>query len=207
MLTRNILYTIGHSNSDPDAFLDALRRCEVCLLADVRSRPRSFRFPHFSQPEFEQWLREAGIGYLFLGEELGGRPDDPKAYRPDGMVDYRERRKSFGFSAGIERVLCELEGQNLALLCAEEDPIECHRFLMICPELVARDVQPQHIRKGGWLESQREAEDRLLEAHHFHDVASHSLFAAGRAAALEDACIAQAEKCAFRADPQAVEYW
>ena len=207
MLTNNILFTIGHSNSDPNVFLEGLRKFDVRLLADVRSRPRSFRFPHFSQPEFEQWLREAGVGYLFLGEELGGRPDDPKAYRPDGLVDYRERRRSFGFRSGIERVLGELERQNLALLCAEEDPIECHRFLMICPELVARGVQPQHIRKDGRLETQREAEDRLLNAHHFHDVASHSLFAADRAAALEDACVAQAERCAFRADPQAVEYW
>jgi uncharacterized protein (DUF488 family) len=207
MLTNNMLFTIGHSNSDPNVFLDGLRKFDVRLLADVRSRPRSFRFPHFSHPEFEQWLREAGVGYLFLGEELGGRPDDPKAYRADGLVDYRERRKSFGFQSGIERVLSELDRQSLALLCAEEDPIECHRFLMICPELVARGVQPQHIRKDGRLETQREAEDRLLNAHHFHDVATQSLFAADRAAALEDACIAQAERCAFRADPQAVEYW
>lgn len=207
MLTDHVLFTIGHSNLEPDTLLDVLRKFEVKLLVDVRSRPRSFRFPQFSQPEFEQWLREAGVSYLFLGEELGGRPDDPKAYGPNGIVDYRERRKSFGFRAGLERVLSELERQDLALLCAEEDPLDCHRFLMICPELVTSGVQPQHIRKSGRLETQREAEDRLLEAHHFHDVASHSLFAADRAAALEDACIAQAEKCAFRADPQAVEYW
>jgi uncharacterized protein (DUF488 family) len=207
MLTNHIVYTVGHSSLDLGAFVDRLRAVEVKLLADVRSRPRSLRFPHFSQPEFEQSLREAGVTYLFLGEELGGRPDDPKAYRADGLVNYRERRKSFGFQAGISRVLAELERGDLALLCAEEDPLECHRFLMICPELVALGVQPQHIRKGGRLETQREAEDRLLEIHHFGDVASGSLFATDRAAALEDAYIAQAEACAFRADPQAIEYW
>lgn len=207
MLTTHCLYTLGHSSSDWSDFVNALRKWDVTLLVDIRSRPRSLRFPHFSQPEFELSLREAGVAYLFLGEELGGRPDDPKAYRADGLVNYRERRKSFGFQAGIERVLTELERVDLALMCAEEDPLECHRFLMICPELVALGVQPQHIRKGGRLESQREAEDRLLETHHFGDVASGSLFATDRAAALEDAYIAQAEACAFRADPQAIEYW
>ena len=209
MLTTHCLYTVGHSSSDWSDFVNALRKWDVTLLLDIRSRPRSLRFPHFSQPEFEQSLREASLAYLFLGEELGGRPEDPKAYRPDGVVDYRERRKSFGFQAGIERVLSELKHQDLALLCAEEDPLECHRFLMVCPELVTCAVQPQHIRKGGRLERQSEAEDRLLAAHHFGDVASDSLFAASadRAAALEEAYIAQAERCAFRADPQAVEYW
>lgn len=201
------LFTIGHSNSDLGMFLNSLQSHNIPLLADVRSRPQSFRFPHFSQPDFEASLRETGIRYLFLGEELGGRPDDPKVYRTDGLVNYRERRKSYGFQAGIERLARELEQSALTLMCAEEDPITCHRFLMICPELVALGIEPRHIRRGGLIETQCEAEDRLLEAHHFGDVASQSLFSGSRAAALEDAYVAQAEKCAFRADPQSVEYW
>ncbi len=204
---RKSLFTIGHSNLDWQSFVEALRQFQVGLLIDVRSRPQSYRFPHFSQTEFEQSLRESGIRYLFLGEELGGRPEDPEAYGLDGRVNYRVRRKSFGFQAGIRRVLSELEQNTLALMCAEEDPLTCHRFLMICPEVVALGVEPQHIRKGGILEKQREAEDRLLEAHHFADVTSDSLFPADRAAALEDAYTAQAEKCAFRVDPQTVDYW
>lgn len=200
------LFTVGHSNSDWQAFLAALRQFRIAVLVDVRSRPQSFRFPHFSQPEFEPLLRDAGIRYLFLGEELGGRPEDPKAYREDGLVNYRARRKSRGFLAGLERLLSELEQNTIAVMCAEEDPLACHRFLMICPELVAAGVEPRHIRKGGVLETQQAAEDRLLEAHHFSDVASQSLFAADRAAALEDAYVAQAEMCAFRADPQTIEY-
>ena len=202
----NRLFTIGHSNLEWDAFVSLLRQHDIPLVADVRSRPQSFRFPHFSQPELEQSLREAGIGYLFLGEELGGRPDDPKAYRANGVVDYRKRRKSFAFQQGIERAVLELEKGSLALLCAEEDPLSCHRFLMICPELVALGIEPKHIRKGGEIEEQRAAEDRLLESNHFADVTTNSLFSMDRTAALEDAYTAQAEKCAFRADPQAVEY-
>jgi uncharacterized protein (DUF488 family) len=207
MPPRHRVFTIGHSNLEWAEFLQRLRDFQVQLLVDVRSRPRSFRYPQFGQPEFESALREAGVAYLCLGDELGGRPDDPKAYRADGLVDYRARRKSAAFAAGIERVLEEAGRRVVALLCAEEDPIECHRFLMIGPELMAAGVEPAHIRREGVLESQCQAEDRLLEAHHFADVASGSLFASGRAAALEDAYVAQAEKCAFRADPQAVEHW
>ncbi len=198
---------MGHSNTEWLDFLAALRQFEVSQLIDVRSRPQSFRFPQYSLPHFENSLREAGIRYLFLGEELGGRPDDPKAYRADGLVDYRARRRSFAFHAGIERVVGELKRDSLALMCAEEDPLNCHRFLMICPALMALGVEPRHIRKAGAVESQREAEDRLLEAHHWGDVASGSLFAADRAGALEDAYVAQAEKCAFRADPQTIDVW
>ncbi|MBI3670414.1 MAG: DUF488 domain-containing protein [Acidobacteria bacterium] len=201
------LFTIGHSNTELLVFLATLRQFGITLLVDVRSRPTSYRFPHFSQPELEQSLRESGISYLFMGEELGGRPDDPKAYREDGLVNYRVRRKARDFQAGIERVLEKLDGSTLALMCAEEDPVNCHRFLLICPELVARGAEPQHIRKGGVLETQRAAEDRVLEAHHLGDFAGPWLFPIERADALEDAYDRQAEKCAFRADPQTIEYW
>lgn len=188
-------------------FLQTLRCFEIALLADVRSRPHSSRYPQFSQPEFEEALRAAGLRYLFLGEELGGRPEDPKAYGVNGVVNYAVRRRAHDFQRGIDRVLAEIEQRTLALLCAEEDPLSCHRFLMVCPELDARGVEPQHIRKGGVLETQREAEDRLLAAHHFSDVTSGALFPMGRAAALDDAYSAQAQKCAFRVDPQTVDVW
>ncbi len=201
------LFTIGHSNLEWPTFLQTLRCFEITLLADVRSRPYSSRFPQFSQPEFEGALQEAGLRYLFLGEELGGRPEDPKAYGANGVVNYAVRRHAHDFQRGIDRVLEEMQNCTLALLCAEEDPLSCHRFLMVCPELVARGVAPQHIRKGGVLGSQREAEDRLLDAHHFSDVTSASLFPVGRAAALDDAYSAQAQKCAFRVDPLTVDIW
>jgi uncharacterized protein (DUF488 family) len=157
------LFTVGHSNLDFEQFVKLLRDSAVELVVDVRTKPQSSRFPQFSQPGFQRLLAAEGIAYLFLGEELGGRPDDPDAYRPDGLVDYRSRRKSYAFRAGLERLLNELEAHTLAMMCAEEDPLECHRFLMICPELVRAGIQPLHIRKGSRIEMQSAAESRLLE--------------------------------------------
>ena len=195
------VFTIGHSNLDLDVFLTMLRDQRVELLIDVRSRPQSGRFPQFSQPAFQEAVEASGVAYLFMGEELGGRPEDPDVYTGDGVVDYRRRRESYAFRAGVERVLDEAGMRTVALLCAEEDPLECHRFLMICPELVAAGVRPIHIRKGSRLESQEQAENRLLAAGGLASMAGNTLFPDARVDALEEAYDLQARKCAFRVDP------
>jgi uncharacterized protein (DUF488 family) len=200
------LFTIGHSNHELASFVGLLHAHDVHLICDVRSRPQSFRFPHFDEECLRRSLSESGIGYEFLGEELGGRPGDPKLYRRDGCVDYAACRRSVGFQRGLERLLDLNRKSTLALMCAEEDPLECHRFLMICPALVEAGTKPLHIRRAGGVENQREAEDRLLELHGFHDVTSGSLFAAERQSALEEAIRRQSATAAFRVAPEAIEY-
>ena len=205
--SRRPLFTVGHSNLESSQFIGLLKNRSIGLLIDVRSQPRLGRFPQFCQPHFQNLIESEGIGYLFLGEELGGRPDDPDTYRLDGVVDYKLRRKSYAFRAGLERVLSELERASCALVCAEEDPLQCHRFLMICPELTRMGIRPLHIRKGSRIEGQEEAEDRLLNAHGFAGVAANTLFPQARADALEDAYELQAGKFAHRVDPLAVDRW
>ena len=89
------LFTVGHSILDFANFAALLKDHGVELVADVRTVPQSARWPHFSQPAFEKLLQAEHLDYLFLGDELGGRPDDADAYRPDGFVDYKARRKSY----------------------------------------------------------------------------------------------------------------
>jgi uncharacterized protein (DUF488 family) len=201
------LFTVGHSILDFDQFAKLLKDRAVELVADVRSVPQSARLPHFSQPVFEKLLADEQISYLFLGEELGGRPDDADAYRPNGVVDYEARRKSYAFRSGVERLLKKLGSQSVAVMCAEEDPLECHRFLMICPDLVRLGIHPLHIRKGGQIETQEAAENRLLAANGFASVAADTLFPQARTEALEGAYRLQAERFAFRVKPFALEPW
>jgi uncharacterized protein (DUF488 family) len=201
------LFTIGHSNLGLAEFLAFLVQHEVQIVCDVRSRPWSFRFPQFNRESLDVGLSAMKIQYQFCGEALGGRPDDPRVYREDGMVDYAARRKSADFCAGIDRAIELSRNCNIALMCAEEDPLQCHRFLMICPALMERGADPLHIRKGGVLESQRAAEDRLLDLRGFADVTSTSLFAFGRAEALIDALREQSKEYAFRTSPEAIEYF
>lgn len=194
------LWTIGHSNHTPEHFVSLLRRGSIETLLDVRSLPRSQRYPHFDQDELSFTLKQAGIRYVFLGEELGGRPGEPSAYQANGQVDYRARRKSHLFQRGIDQVLSWLKKGEAVMMCAEEDPLVCHRFLMNSAELCCNGVCPQHIRGDGRIESQEEAEDRLLAEAGFRDVLKSALFGASpeRASALEEAYDLQAARCAFR---------
>src|SRR5713101_6488602 len=192
----NPLFTVAHSNLEPEVFLALLAQHRVHTLCDVRSRPASFRFPQFNREPLEAGLSSACIRYEFLGETLGGRPADPRAYREDGLVDYAARRRAPDFAEGIDRALALSRTNVTALMCAEEDPLQCHRFLMICPALLYRGATPAHIRRGG-----------VLVLHGFDDVTSTSLFVSGRDAALSDALVLQSRDFAFRASPEAAEYF
>jgi hypothetical protein len=205
--TMHPLFTIGHSNLELADFLALLLQHRVQVLCDVRSRPGSLRFPQFNRESLEAGLTSVQIQYEFLGETLGGRPSDPRVYCENGVVDYAVRRRAPDFAVGLARVIELARAQPAALMCAEEDPLHCHRFLMICPALVERGLSPLHIRRGGAIESQREAEDRLLELHGFADVTSTALFPSGRDAALEDALLEQSKQYAYRASPEAMEYF
>ncbi len=201
------LFTVGHSVLAFEQFAVLLNDHGVELLVDVRSTPQSARMPHFSIPAFEKLLENENVDYLFLGDELGGRPDDADAYRSDGLVDYRARRKSYAFQAGLTRLERELKNRTAAIMCAEEDPLECHRFLLICPELSRRNISLSHIRKGSRIETQEAAENRLLADTGFDAVAANTLFPEARIEALEDAYKLQSEKFAFRVKSYVVETW
>lgn len=199
------VFTIGHSNLPLEDYLHLLVTHGIKRVSDVRSRPGSYRFPQFNRETLEEVLRDSGLRYEFLGETLGGRPEDPKAYFADGRVNYEVRRRARDFQAEIDRVVAMSAEQKVVLMCAEEDPLQCHRFLMICPALVESGVAPMHIRRDGRLESQTDAEDRLLKLHHLDGFATGSLFAGERSEALRDALCRQAKDFAFQASPDALE--
>lgn len=199
------IFTIGHSNLELPDFVAVLAQNGVRLVCDVRSRPGSFRFPQFNREPLEACLSASGIRYEFLGESLGGRPSDSRAYHADGLVNYEARRTFSDFHAGIATVIELLGVSSLALMCAEEDPLQCHRFLMIGPTLLERGVTPSHVRRGGVIESQKEAEDRLLGLHDLAGFDSGSLFVNERSTALQDAIRLQAKEFAFRASAESIE--
>jgi uncharacterized protein (DUF488 family) len=201
------LFTIGHSNQGIADLLGVLIRHEIHVVCDVRSRPGSFRFPQFNREPLMAQLATAKIIYQFFGDQFGGRPLDSSYYRPDGLVDYAARRKAPDFQEATDRLLGFVQSKNVVLMCAEEDPLHCHRFLLLCPAVVQRGIVPLHLRRGAALETQRDAEDRLLQQHGFADVTSNSLFSQGRAAALEDALRLQSEQYGFRSSPEAIEYF
>lgn len=156
------LLTVGHSNHELPQFVKLLQRAGVTAVADVRSRSFSRRLPQFNRPRLVQALKDNGIAYVFLGNLLGGRPESMELYDGEGRVDYERVRATTPFQRGIERLIGAVDRYTVAVLCAEADPLDCHRGLMIAPALTERGVSLGHLRKDGTTESQAEFENRLL---------------------------------------------
>jgi uncharacterized protein (DUF488 family) len=153
------LLTIGHSNHPIEHFLALLARHRVEVVADVRSRPYSRFVPQYRKPTLAGLLADAGIGYLFLGEELGGKPrrgDLP------ARLDYAARIREPSFRNGIAQLLAAVQETRVALLCRERDPLECHRLHLICRHLAPEQLDIRHILPDGRVEPQAETERRLL---------------------------------------------
>jgi uncharacterized protein (DUF488 family) len=147
--SRGSVFTIGHSNHSAEKFADLLRRHGIEVLADTRSRPYSRHAPHFNAPSLEEILSKDGIGYLFLGGELGGRPEEEIFYDTEGRVDYALVGRSQPFLDGISRLEQEIRSRAVAVLCSEEDPTQCHRRLLVGWALEERGFVLRHIRGDG----------------------------------------------------------
>ena len=197
------LLSVGHSNHDWPRLLGLLRGAGVTAVADVRSSPYSRRLPEYNRDTLEGALRMNGIAYVFLGDLLGGRPDDQGLYDPEGWADYERMRQTAAFRRGLDRLLHGADRYTVAMLCGEEDPLDCHRGLMISPALAELGRPPLHLRKGGELETTADMERRLLGLTGVGDGLLDGLFAvqldeAERRRLLAEAYRARNRKIAFR---------
>lgn len=156
------VYTIGHSKHSPEDFVALLKQHGVTALADVRSIPYSRFNPQFIKDALERELKRQGIKYVFLGRELGARSDDPACYS-GGRVQYGRLAQTALFKSGIERVKRGAEGHRIALMCAEKEPLECHRTLLVARALDQGGMEVSHILADGRLESHGDAMLRLLD--------------------------------------------
>lgn len=156
------IYTIGHSSQSMESFIAQLQRHDVEAVVDVRSQPYSARLPHFSREPALASLKAVGIHYVFLGRELGARREEPECY-VDGRASYDRIATLPAFTTGIERVLAGAKNYRIALMCAEHDPLTCHRTILVCHELKKHAVSIAHIRRDGALEDHGVAERRLIE--------------------------------------------
>ena len=156
------IYSIGHSNHSLEQFLELLHPHNIEVVSDVRSSPRSRYRPHFNQRALAAALAGASIQYEYLGKELGARPDDPVCYI-NGRVSYQRLAAREEFAAGLARVNEESQTLRLALLCAERDPLTCHRAILVGRSLRGLQVETLHILADGTLETQDAIEHRLCD--------------------------------------------
>lgn len=162
MIMSDALYTIGHSNHETGRFLELLRLHEIEAVCDVRSHPYSQYCPQFNREAIEAALRQAGIRYAYFGKEFGARTEDASCYR-NGRVDYATLAETDAFQSGVRRLKKAMETRTVALMCAEKDPLTCHRTILVCRRLRPEIPAIRHILDTGEIETQQEAEYRLMK--------------------------------------------
>ena len=156
-----MIYTIGHSNHSARRFIDLLQGAGIECVADVRSTPFSRRNPQFSQKALVASLKDAGIEYWFLGDALGARPKDADCYE-GGKVSYARIAATPAFQEAIDALIEDSHAKRIAIMCAEKEPLECHRTILVGRALVQRGTALQHILADGRIEPHAELEQRLL---------------------------------------------
>lgn len=160
-MSDHVIFTIGHSDHSMDRFIELLRANGVTAVADVRTSPVSRWHPHFSRDAFKRSLADAGIGYVFMGRELGGRPHDKALYQ-GRTADYERMAESPAVKAGLQRIAQGARTRTIAVVCAERDPLDCHRMLLVARRLSELGLVIRHILVDGSVEEHEQAEHRLL---------------------------------------------
>jgi uncharacterized protein (DUF488 family) len=194
MVTSNTIFTIGHSTHSQERFIALLRQHGITALCDVRSNPFSRANPQFNLDELKQVLPGHGTGYVFLGKELGARSDDPACYQ-GGKVQYDLLARTELFQQGLARIQAGMsKGFRIALMCAEKEPLECHRTILVARHLAALGIDVQHIHANGNLEGHTDALRRLAQ---MVDVPEQDIFHRTPEELLDDAYRRQENRIAY----------
>ncbi|MEN6622978.1 MAG: DUF488 domain-containing protein [Smithella sp.] len=189
------LFTIGYSTHSTEYFIELLKKHGITAVCDVRSSPYSRFMPQFNRELLKNELANYHIAYIYLGAELGPRSSDSSCYE-NGKVQYNRVSITDIFQQGLRRLRKGMASYRIALMCAEKDPITCHRMILICRNLRNDDIVIRHILEDGNLEDQINAERRLMKLLKVDPV---DLFAS-EAEQIQLAYDLQSEKIAYRKD-------
>jgi uncharacterized protein (DUF488 family) len=156
------LYTVGHSNRSLEDFLLTIQSHGITAIADVRSQPYSRMHSQFDREALAASLKLSDVAYVFLGKELGARTADLSCY-VDDKVQFDRLARTAAFKEGLERVREGMKQYCVALLCAEKEPLACHRTILVARELAMQGIPIRHILSPTEAEDHAQTTDRLLQ--------------------------------------------
>ncbi len=161
-MTVKRIFTIGHSTHEINYFIGLLTTHGINCVVDVRTLAASRFNPQYNKSKLSASLKEHGITYIHMPEEFGARHTDP-ALLTNGKVDFDKVRKLEMFKKGVERLRHGVnKGFTIALMCAEADPLECHRFSLITVAL-KDEFEVYHILKDNSVMTNLDLEQELLK--------------------------------------------
>lgn len=162
-------FTIGHSNHNIEYFVNLLASQHINCVIDVRSVPYSNHTPQFNSNNLKMKLKEHNILYIYMGDLLGARYQNPDLLDSDGRVSFKKVRRTKEFNEGIERIINGIkQGYIIALMCAEKNPLDCHRFVLVSYQVAKKGILVKHILDNGKLITNDKLEEKLLEIYDNH---------------------------------------
>lgn len=158
------IYSIGHGNKKIEEFILELKTFKIEYLLDIRSKPFSKWNPQFNQTALELELKCHGIKYVYVGNSLGGLPEDRSCYDIEGKVVYDLIKEKDFFKKGIKRLTTANNKKiRIAIMCSESKPEECHRSKLIGQELLKKDISINHIISNKLVKSQQTVMNELTK--------------------------------------------
>ena len=160
---QSTIHSIGHGNKTIEQFIKELKKYDIEYLVDVRTTPYSKWNPHFNQKELQYVLQDNNIGYIFLGDKIGGLPSDKSCYTKDGKIDYQLLKDKDFFKEGLSRLItANTKKIKIATMCSETKPEECHRSKLIGKELLLINIDMKHIVNENIIKSQSAINNELF---------------------------------------------
>jgi uncharacterized protein (DUF488 family) len=164
MEIKDQIFTIGYSGFQIDEFVRVLRENEIAAVIDVRSSPYSGYHVDYNKEPLKRVLKNNGIAYRDYSVEFGARQTRTEFFAPEGYLDFKKYVLSDSFQEGVTRIERGIEaGYTPALMCAEKDPMNCHRTIMVGRWFHDHGYTVRHIQPDGIVESHDSVERRLRE--------------------------------------------
>lgn len=159
----NTIFTIGHSQHPIEHFIKLLKKNNINYVIDVRSTPYSKYAQEYDRENIENVLKQNNIKYSFMGKHFGARQEDKALYTEEGYLDFEKVVKTDKFNAALNNVKKGMENNNIALMCLEKKPIDCHRAILVGNAFYKADCNVEHILENGDLENHEQLNLELLD--------------------------------------------
>lgn len=158
------IYTIGHSNYSVEKLIDMLKFYDINCVVDIRGTPYSKYNIQFDKETIKYTLTHSGFVYIYMAKELAAKRINKQSYNSEGYSDFEKVIHEDDFINGIQRLKigCE-KGYKIALLGAMQEPIRCHRSILVGRALRDYGFNVKHILDDYSIASQEDIEKNILD--------------------------------------------
>ncbi|WP_252231088.1 DUF488 domain-containing protein [Clostridium sp. ZBS15] len=158
------IYTIGHSNYSLERLIYMLKHYDIDTVVDIRGIPYSKYNVQFNKETIKKALTQAGFIYIYMAEEFAANRSLKISYTEEGYADFEKVVNESSFLKGIDRLRNGInKGYRIVLLGAMQDPIRCHRSILVGRALRDKGFNVKHILDDYSIGTQEDIEKNLLD--------------------------------------------